>query len=113
MYLFSLPQATKQHGVCVLQWVMYGTPALLIVVAGLSLAVLGAHDDGMARCVSSDFPCLGALLSKALGGIYLCQARSHVALAMKGWKPELSWPEAGRRDVLIDWDLSDFQLEGL
>lgn len=39
----------QQQIVCALQWVMYGTPALLMVVAGLSLAVLGAHDDGMAR----------------------------------------------------------------
>ncbi|CAL5219979.1 g1917 [Coccomyxa viridis] len=40
-------------------WVMYGTPALLIVVAGLSLAVLGAHDDGMARCYRSDVKVTG------------------------------------------------------
>ena len=28
-----------------LQWMLYGTAALLVVVAALSLAVLGAHDD--------------------------------------------------------------------
>ena len=39
-------------GMCALQWVLWGTPALLTVVAGLSLAVLGAPDDGMARCAA-------------------------------------------------------------
>ena len=39
-------------GVCTLQWVLWGTPALLTVVAGLSLAVLGAPNDGMARCAA-------------------------------------------------------------
>ena len=31
------------------QWMLFGTSALLLVIAAFSLATLGAHDDGMAR----------------------------------------------------------------
>ena len=49
----SIGALQDMTGVCVLQWLVYGTPALLMVVAGLSLAVLGAPDDGMARYATS------------------------------------------------------------
>ncbi len=31
------------------QWVLCGTFTLLVIIAAFSLAILGAHDDGMAR----------------------------------------------------------------
>ena len=36
-------------GSCMVQWVLCGTFLLLVIIAAFSLAILGAHDDGMAR----------------------------------------------------------------
>jgi len=34
---------------CMVQWVLCGTFSVLVIIAAFSLAILGAHDDGMAR----------------------------------------------------------------